>query len=355
MPRAHEPTPQRRAATAPREKWVTLDRAYPREPNDPNFLDLPPPLDHDDEEPEYGEANPRLDRDDHTAAAARRATERTALLARLRSERETELADKLAGCGSPIFFRCSACHHPHRGEHNCCLKWCPVCARRRAAQRVHKYIAASRLMKWPAHITLTIRNTDFITKDVIDGLKASFRSFRRTRLWADNVKGGVMAVEITNKGSGWHPHLHTLCDVEWLAIETPKCRARNSRDQNHTLCLRAKKELYEAWAARVKQETASVFFRRCDGAAAVIEVLKYAVPAKDLIECEGRIGDLIRAITGTRLTTPYGSLYDLREELKPPPKKPFACPACGELGSLLPEDLLARIETFASARHHGRK
>jgi hypothetical protein len=230
------------------------------------------------------------------------------------------------------------CGDRQRCEQRCNLKWCPVCARKRSAQRCCRYSIAAQNMRWPMHITLTICNVGEISIEDIRALKAAFKRLRRTLLWRRCVVGGIVSLELTNTGKGWHPHLHILADAEWLSLETrPPCRA-DSRARKFKKCQRASAELERAWSACIGQMMSSIKVRRCSGEVAIREVLKYAVKPADLIDSPDAIGPAIRAISGGRNVTPFGTLYNLRSELR---EKPHVCKcaACGEVGTLAPEEV----------------
>lgn len=274
------------------------------------------------------------------------------LAARLVAEKEDDLAAKLGRCGQPVTFICTNCSHLHRAETACHLKWCPVCARSRAAQRVHRYQRAAELMKWPMHITLTRANLGTIGRDDILALKRAFKKLRRQAIWKHNVKGGIVSIELTNTGRGWHPHMHILADVEWLAIKTPRPRRWHSRTRKAELCRQASQELMEAWSACIGQMLSSIKVRRCDGETAVREVLKYAVKGSDLVESLDPIGDAIRAISGGRLSTPFGTLYGLRAELKEPKRPGFPCPGCDLRGTMMPEAVEEKVRSACRRNAH---
>ena len=266
------------------------------------------------------------------------------LLARLADEGEDALADRLAKCGEPFALHCSNCARIHAGEKKCNLKWCPVCARRRAAKLSMKYRRAAALMQWPMHVTLTISNTATISPAHLVRLKKALKKLRRRDIFANNVAGGISAIELTNTGRGWHLHLHLLLDCEWLAIETPRPKKYHSRAHKKNLFQRASAELEREWSGLVDQLLSSIAVRRCSGATAVQEVLKYAVKAGDLIDSPDPIGDAIRTIDRARLVAPFGTLYKMRDELKEPARPSFPCPACGELKAWVPDELVKRRE-----------
>lgn len=198
-------------------------------------------------------------------------------------------------------------------------------------------------MRWPLHVTLTVLNVGTIDAHDIRKLKKAFQRLRRTRLWSSCVKGGVVAIELTNTGKGWHPHLHCLCDCEWLSLNVRKPARADSRERKKKKCQAASQELHDAWCKIIGQMMASIAVRRCSGQEAVREVLKYAVKPGDLIDSQDPIGPAIRAISGGRLTTPFGSLFALKDALKDDPRPPFKCPGCGEVGTMLPEAMAERV------------
>jgi hypothetical protein len=272
-----------------------------------------------------------------SAAFLKAREQRRDLLIRLDDENEDDLYARLVKCGQELTLVCECCGVTRRAETSCSLKWCPVCARKRAAQRAVKYSKASENMKWPLHVTLTRCNMSGITKKDVADLKAAFQKLRRTKLWSSNVLGGIVSVELTNRGKGWHPHLHTLCDCQWLALDVRPPARQDSRARKAEKCRLASIELEREWSRLVGQLMSSIDVRRCSGEIAVREVLKYAIKPGDLLSSPDHIGDAIRAITGGRNCTPYGSLYGKRRELSDEKRPPAKCDGCGELGSLRPE------------------
>jgi len=266
---------------------------------------------------------------------------RAKVLSRLELEEEDELAEKLRKCGELTVIICTGCGGKHEAEKRCSLKWCPVCQRKRATQRSLRYEKAAAAMKWPMHITLTRANLATISQADVHALKKAFKALRRQVLWKTNVLGGIVSVELTNTGKGWHPHMHILADCEWLAVETPKPQRWHSRERKKQLCKSASQELERAWSTCIDQLVSSIKVRRCDGITAVREVLKYAVKGSDLADSPEAIGPAIRAISAGRLCTPFGSLYGL--DLKDAKKPPLKC-QCGEASWML-ESVVEHLRT----------
>lgn len=262
---------------------------------------------------------------------------------RLEDEGEWELAEKIGKCGDPITLHCTGCGHIHSAERRCSLKWCPVCQRKRATQRALRYERAAAEMAWPMHITLTRRNVSDIDATDIKSLQKALKKLRRQAIWKHNVVGGIASLELTNTGKGWHPHLHILADCEWLAVETPRPKRYHSRATKKHLFQQAAAELERAWSACIGQLVSSVKVRRCDGATAVREVLKYAVKGSDLADSPDLIGPAIRAISESRLCTPFGSLYGKKLLTAAEKKPPCACPSCHQYGTWMPDSIVQAI------------
>jgi len=122
---------------------------------------------------------------------------------------------------------------------------CPVCARIRAAKQVQKYLERFNVLKSFSKIkiklallTLTVKNGEDL-QERFEHLKKSWQNYQKKRRQFKNtnrgfnqlckVEGAVFSYEITNKGQGWHPHLHAvvilsdridqdLLSQEWLGI-----------------------------------------------------------------------------------------------------------------------------------------
>jgi hypothetical protein len=112
---------------------------------------------------------------------------------------------------------------------------CPLCARIRALKSAQSYLEKYTELRKnlpnlkPVFITLTIKNGDDLTER-LSHLKKAFDlvKFRRknarqqgygsTQL--SKIHGAVFSYEVTNKGNGWHPHIHMIALVEdWIDQE----------------------------------------------------------------------------------------------------------------------------------------
>jgi hypothetical protein len=280
------------------------------------------------------ESNPSLD-------AAREYRQR--ILARLEEEEETELADLLRKCGQPLNLVCTNCGHTHFTETKCKQKWCPVCVRAIATRRSLKFANAARSMTWPLFLTLTVRNVGDSGVPFVRKLRRDFGKLRHRKIWKDNVVGGVAAIEVTNKGKGWHPHLHALIDCEWLAIRTPKLQRGMSRDARKSRLRQAKREFTELWKRVAKEKHGVCWVQRCSGEDTAREVLKYSVKGEHLAESADRIGPLIHQLRATRLVTSFGTLFGKQLVPADADKPPLVCDACKKPTEWIPDFLMTQF------------
>lgn len=105
------------------------------------------------------------------------------------------------------------------GAQTCASVWsCPVCsAKIRTRRQLEVELAASRHVNGGGRLfmlTLTLRhNREQSLAELLDGLKASWRSLQQRRDWRPiraQLSGMVVSTEITHGPNGWHPHLHIL-------------------------------------------------------------------------------------------------------------------------------------------------
>lgn len=276
---------------------------------------------------------------------------RRALVARLVAEGEEKLAEKLGRCGEESALICTGCHARRVVKSRCKATWCPCCQPAIAAQRNAELQPFVTAMKWPLFVTLTTPNTP--SAEGLREVVKAFLKLRRKKIWKARAKGGVAAYEITNKGTGFHPHIHMVVDCEWLAIKTPAPRRGAPREEVARLCEAAQEELCVEWAKCMGNPGQNwVWVTRAKRETILKEVAKYSIKCSDLIKCEGSAGDLIRAIKKTRTMTTWGALY----KRGPKPKREAQpCPCCGEIHSILPETIVASMALQAAQREGVRR
>jgi hypothetical protein len=282
-----------------------------------------------------------------------RLEQRDRLVSRLRREGDEDTAAKLEDCGTEIMLACVCCAAKRRAVTHCDRRYCPLCAPFLALERLKKTEKAILAMKWPLAITLTVKNKLEMTRDVFAWLLKCFKNLRRSVLWTRCVVGGFVACELTNRGKGWHPHLHILCDAEWLALNiAPPGRLASAAEKKRIYQL-ASKELEAAWCDQIGQMKASVHVRRKFGKKgqlnAAREAMKYAVKPGALLDSKGSAAQVIAAMKGTRLFSGFGNCYGLKLDDEPRGTQP--CSNCGNIDGWLPEDIVrSREEKRREAR-----
>jgi hypothetical protein len=191
---------------------------------------------------------------------------------------------KLAGCGNYLHFR----HYWTVGQvrlHAACFckqhLICPLCAIRRGSKTLLGYlerfhaIQAERPELKPYLLTFTVKNgPDFLGR--LNHLRDSFRRLQDRRRnfqtgvrgapWTEfaHVAGAVGSYEFTNKGKGWHPHLHMVA----LCASAPSQTA-----------LRAE---WEGITGDSFMVDCRPFLEDQDPAAGFMEVMKYALKFGEL-------------------------------------------------------------------------
>lgn len=123
------------------------------------------------------------------------------------------------------------------------------------------------------------------------------------------VRGGFVAVELTNEDGGWHPHLHIVCDCYWLSCGAPPPPKGCHGEEMAAFCKAAAKEIGELWAKQLGDSQSSVRIKRAVKGTIAKEVTKYTVKSSDLLESPVPVGDLIRALDKTRAYTTFGEAH----------------------------------------------
>ncbi len=278
------------------------------------------------------------------------AMQREELRQRLVSEGNVDLAAVLRRCALPVDILCQCCGAVRTVEQQCKKRWCPVCAPKISAARIARFQHAAERMQWPLAVTLTCRN-DSTAHGVIRRLRKALTKLRErdifTKLRPDgepNVRGGIVSVEVTNTGSGWHVHAHLLLDCRWLAIAVREPARSSSRETFHRACKQAHAELSHEWAQCLRDNEAVVWVERAYGKA-LLETLKYAVKPTDLLECKEPIGPLLREMHRAQLCNGFGTLYGFTAQWKADVKAarpPSICADCRAENSQVPAAAVLR-------------
>ena len=150
-------------------------------------------------------------------------------------QRLGHFANDLRGCGSQLLFKHYYTQDSYRLAHmRSCRRHmlCRFCSSIRATKQAMSYHAKMlQVLKdnpklKPVFITLTVKNGDDLGER-FNHLMSNFKAMQMARRkWLVRgtghnelckAHGIVYAVEITNKGRGWHPHIHMVALVDdWI-------------------------------------------------------------------------------------------------------------------------------------------
>lgn len=159
--------------------------------------------------------------------------------------------------------------------------------------------------------------------------------------------------EVTNKGNGWHPHIHAVMDCRWLSLHVPEPTGYDSRAVAKEKCRLAQLEVSSLWAQQISEPGAVVWISRVTSGNIAGEVLKYAAKGSELIASPDPIAPMLRVIAGTRMLSGWGSLHPLPspdEEEGPG----VTCESCGSEKSFLPNDIIDYLTGPIGVQNLGR-
>jgi hypothetical protein len=223
------------------------------------------------------------------------------------AEDERRLADLLGECGNYAVFRDYFTIGQTRLAKFCTCKKhliCPLCAIRRGAKALRVYLArvdalmASDALLRPYMVTLTVKNGADLGER-FKHLAGHLRTYHRRRSRNNTLsevlkaKSAVWSYEFTNKGKGWHPHVHAV----WLCHESPDPF-----------------KLSEEWRA-LTGDSFIVDVRpinMADPVGGFCEVFKYALKFSDLPDQERLTA--YKTLKGKRLQDSFGDLRGLDVE-----------------------------------------
>lgn len=267
--------------------------------------------------------------------------QRDQLIERLREENAEDLIGPMEDCGGKVILICTCCGEYKEATVHCKRRWCPACQPMITAKRVERWNYAINKLQWPLFVTLTIQNSE--DPEQLREIRKGWGKLRRRKLIASKIKGGVATFEITNKGNGWHPHIHAVADCRWLSLNVPEPLRRDPPEICEEKKQLAQKELSAVWAECINQPIAVVHVRRVYEPGSVArEILKYCMKGTELIESPDPIAPMLRVLRKSRMLSGWGSLHPLPspdEEDKPA----LECPKCHAQKSFLPSDVVSRI------------
>lgn len=189
---------------------------------------------------------------------------------------------------------------------------CPFCAARRAAKQVEKNgdrirdVLENNKNLIPVMITLTVKNGDDLNER-FEHIKKSFKKLQEKRRDAlrgktesefTKVKGSMFSYEVTNKGNGWHPHIHMIALLDQYIDQSKLSKEWESITKDSKI----------VDIRKITSKTGTTL----DISDALLEVFKYAVKFHDLdLELTW---EAYRSLKGKRLLGSFGNLYGSTSE-----------------------------------------
>ena len=165
---------------------------------------------------------------------------RESIIAKLQSIGRGDLAKPLGTCETEeTYLTCKECGTCKTVWNRCNNRWCPTCGPRRTRKRADELAVWTRTLKQPKHLTLTNRNTGILTGFAVGTQLRGLAAIRRRR-FAAGWQSGSWTLEVTNEGRGWHLHVHSLIEANWVDMpEVARAWARyTGQDDNAIICVK---------------------------------------------------------------------------------------------------------------------
>lgn len=211
----------------------------------------------------------------------------------------TEKASRMSDCRTSAWFvRNTLTGEVQIASSSCKLRWCPLCAKARAAYLSHEVAAWLRSKNFPKFVTLTLKHSNAPLADQVNYLYACFRQLRRHREIVKSFHGGIWFFQIKfEKNSGeWHPHIHIVVQGRYFP----------------------KRRLAAIWL-KITKNSNIVDIRPCrDPKRAANDIARYASRPGNLIELNlDRAQELYLAMYGRRLCGTWGTARSVSLRPKP--------------------------------------
>lgn len=205
-------------------------------------------------------------------------------------------------------FYCPFCFSFHHIKMKCGDRFCLSCRRRDYYRLFKRYLPIIQSARYLTHLTLTIKNYDFLDSAKVREVNKWLREFYNHPRIKGAFRGGLSCQEIIHVSDlkGWNHHIHTLNDMAYLS---------------------------QAEISRIWKEISGssiVWIKRSEGAEKDLKyLLKYMFkpPFVRSDSDESQLKeDYNKAFYGSRSVNAHGSFY--RSDLLVDPD-PFVCPICG--------------------------
>lgn len=195
-------------------------------------------------------------------------------------------------CGSGCFVQHSPSTQRFRLAANFCHdRFCERCSRSRSrviASNLSKKLEGKSFL----HLILTLKHRAMPLSQQLTRLIRCFRSLRESRLWKQNVKGGVYFIELKlgQHDRLWHPHLHVAMQSQYIPQQ----------------------ELSNTWLGITGDSDIVYLKRYTDQGEVVRYVSKYAAKGIDrgIFDHPDSLDEAVCSLKGRRLWSTFGSWRD---------------------------------------------
>lgn len=116
-------------------------------------------------------------------------------------------------CYRAITIRCSKCGYDHEVQGYCSDRLCPDCRKRKYWHLYQGYLRILRGKSNLVHLVLTVKNLKYFNKPAIKKIRKEFNQLRKRKIW-QSVTGGMYVIQVSEKGKGYHLHLHVIIETK---------------------------------------------------------------------------------------------------------------------------------------------
>lgn len=130
--------------------------------------------------------------------------------------RKSELFENC--CKNEIIVQCKNCNFPLAIPIGCKLRICPECRIKENNKLKERYKSVVQKWKFPKLITLTLKNYDVLTPEVITEVRNYFSKLRRREFIDNKLFSGIYSIEAkkTKGNEGWNIHIHCLANCFYI-------------------------------------------------------------------------------------------------------------------------------------------
>lgn len=210
---------------------------------------------------------------------------------------------------------CSHCGKKLKVKLSCGDRTCPTCRKKWFGYHYKSLLKIVAL--WPSVHLLTLTYKNIPDREFGPSWVREIRKdFTKLRKRLKEIRGGFYVVQATNKGNGWHLHIHIVFDGVFIA----------------------KERLSRLWA-EITKGSYIVDIKAVGDPKRALRYLLADFSGAPRIRPED-YEEYNRTFRGSRLVQPFGKYRNVKLRV------PFVCPDCGRVEWVLLEDLLGEKKRF---------